>query len=103
MVTPPELSCFSHSGFCVVRSGEMRSQESPRLTDRKTNCPPRYNAPLGPIWMGAFQLKRKSGSPGPARGRRSFAGAVMLRAAIDVVGRGNVKGDVIELQTRQHR
>src|SRR5207248_10659666 len=41
MVTPPDSSCFSHAGFLVVRSGEMRSQESPWLVDRKRNCPPR--------------------------------------------------------------
>src|SRR5579864_9154168 len=29
IVTPPDSSCFSQSGFWVVKSGEMRSQESP--------------------------------------------------------------------------
>src|SRR5215510_13451745 len=41
MVTPPDSSCFSHSGFPVVKSGEMRSHDSPWLVDRNRNCPPR--------------------------------------------------------------
>src|SRR5215467_3486771 len=39
IVTPPDSSCLSHSGFLVVKSGEMRSQDSPWLVERKRNCP----------------------------------------------------------------
>ncbi len=40
-VTPPDCSCFCFSGSFVVRSGEMRSQVSPRSLDRNKNCAPR--------------------------------------------------------------
>src|SRR3954464_4355909 len=39
-VTPPDCSCFCLSGSLVVRSGEMRSQLSPRSRDRNRNCAP---------------------------------------------------------------
>src|SRR5206468_7348295 len=36
-VMPPDSSCFCFSGSLVVRSGEMRSQVSPRFFERKRN------------------------------------------------------------------
>src|SRR5213595_3819312 len=39
-VIPPDCSCFCFSGSFVVRSGEIRSQLSPRSRDRKRNCDP---------------------------------------------------------------
>src|SRR6059036_3272674 len=45
-VIPPDCSCFCFSGSFVVRSGEMRSQVSPRLRDRNRNCEPTYIVPF---------------------------------------------------------
>ncbi len=39
-VMPPDCSCFCFSGSLLVRSGEMRSQVSPRSRERKRNCAP---------------------------------------------------------------
>ena len=40
-VSPPDSSCFCLAGSLVVRSGEMRSQESPRSRERNRNCAPK--------------------------------------------------------------
>jgi hypothetical protein len=40
MVSPPDSSCFCLAGSFVVRSGEIRSQLSPRSFERKRNCAP---------------------------------------------------------------
>ena len=37
MVSPPESICFCFAGSFVVRSGEIRSQLSPRSFERKRN------------------------------------------------------------------
>ena len=38
---PPDSACFCLTGSLVVRSGEMRSQVSPRSRVRNRNCAPR--------------------------------------------------------------
>ncbi len=40
-VSPPDSSCFCFSGSLVVRSGEMRSHESPWSRERNRNCEPK--------------------------------------------------------------
>jgi hypothetical protein len=51
---PPDSSCFCFSGSFVDRSGEMRSQLSPRSRERN------YTVPfcVGDTAIGVFQLKR---------------------------------------------
>src|SRR5258708_22668679 len=39
-VMPPDSSCRCFSGSLVVRSGDMRSQVSPRALEPQTNCAP---------------------------------------------------------------
>ncbi len=72
-VRPPDCSCFSLAGSFVVRSPDRRRQVSPRSVERCTYCEPTYRRrpSPAPVTIGVFQLKRRSGSPGPGCGRMS--------------------------------
>ena len=61
----------SSAGLFRVRSGLMRSQVSPRLTERKRNCMPWYTmfGLCGERTVGASHCPRSAGSPSATFGR----------------------------------